>query len=338
MLAASARPGSALYRQEAWLELALFYFTCVVLLVSVGSFSLCLSTFIVTRRKTYGLAAVAFLSYFFDVLMVFQDYYLFGGSFHEIADAYYVGQPFGLLVTGLGVLASIWLIVCVSLDIRHPAWLIGPCVAFCLASAAVWGLLPSGNVRLFAFVTMREAFLLWSLAVLLAKTALSSDAFRSRMRKRIPFFAVGALLVVCVVVENVLTMFVVPSDGLLTGLVAILPERNIAENVLLLWCAAWIWMECYRVLSIHFRQPPVMSEQRHLEAIHAGMDLYAERLRLTGREKDVLLLVLQGKDNQNIASELQLSPSTVKVHVHNILKKANRGNRQELISDFMANS
>lgn len=319
------------------MELALFYFTCVVLLVSVGSFSLCLSTFIVTRRKTYGLAAVAFFSYFFDVLMVFQDYYLFSGSFYEMADAYYMGQPVGLLVTGLGVLASIWLIVCSTFDIRHQVWLIGPCVAFCLISAAVWGALPPGNIRLFAFVTMREVFLAWSLAVFAVNASLSSEAFRSRMRKRIPFFIGGVLLMVGIVAENVLTMFVFSRDGLLMGLVTILPERSIVENILLLWCAAWIWVECYRVLSIHFRQPPVMSERRGLEVVHAGIDLYAERLRLTGREKDVLFLVLQGKDNQNIASELQLSPSTVKVHVHNILKKTNCGNRQELISDFVAN-
>ena len=40
--------------------------------------------------------------------------------------------------------------------------------------------------------------------------------------------------------------------------------------------------------------------------------------------------VLQGKDNQNIASSLQLALSTVKAHVHNILKKTDTTTRQEL--------
>lgn len=38
--------------------------------------------------------------------------------------------------------------------------------------------------------------------------------------------------------------------------------------------------------------------------------------------------------NQNIASAMSLSPSTVKVHVHNILQKTGHTNRQELIQDF----
>lgn len=44
--------------------------------------------------------------------------------------------------------------------------------------------------------------------------------------------------------------------------------------------------------------------------------------------------MLLGKDNQNIAAELSLAPGTVKVHVHNILKKSQKTNRQELIQDY----
>lgn len=41
-----------------------------------------------------------------------------------------------------------------------------------------------------------------------------------------------------------------------------------------------------------------------------------------------------GKDNQNIASALTLSAGTVKVHMHNILKKTGHANRAELAADF----
>ena len=52
------------------------------------------------------------------------------------------------------------------------------------------------------------------------------------------------------------------------------------------------------------------------------------------REREVLYLILLGKDNQNIASEMSLALSTVKVHVHNILKKTGDASRQELIQNF----
>ena len=64
------------------------------------------------------------------------------------------------------------------------------------------------------------------------------------------------------------------------------------------------------------------------------MLIYARRHGLTDRESEVLRLILQGKDNQNIASALTIAPSTVKVYVHRILQKTGRENRQALIQDF----
>lgn len=42
---------------------------------------------------------------------------------------------------------------------------------------------------------------------------------------------------------------------------------------------------------------------------------------LTGREMEILRLIADGKSNQKIASELVISPNTVKGHVSNILSK-----------------
>lgn len=51
-------------------------------------------------------------------------------------------------------------------------------------------------------------------------------------------------------------------------------------------------------------------------------------------KSEVLRLILQGKDNQNIASTLTIAPSTVKVYVHRLLQKTECENRQGLIQDF----
>ena len=61
---------------------------------------------------------------------------------------------------------------------------------------------------------------------------------------------------------------------------------------------------------------------------------FCERYNLTARERVIVEQVLQGKDNQNIASSLQLALGTVKAHVHNILKKTGHANRAELAADF----
>jgi len=51
---------------------------------------------------------------------------------------------------------------------------------------------------------------------------------------------------------------------------------------------------------------------------------------LTAREQDVLRCVAQGFSNKQIASELSVSPTTVRTHVSNLLRKLNLENRTQL--------
>jgi DNA-binding CsgD family transcriptional regulator/tetratricopeptide (TPR) repeat protein len=53
------------------------------------------------------------------------------------------------------------------------------------------------------------------------------------------------------------------------------------------------------------------------------------QLRLTGREREVLALVTEGRSNGQIASALFISPKTASVHVSNILAKLNASSRTE---------
>ena len=52
-----------------------------------------------------------------------------------------------------------------------------------------------------------------------------------------------------------------------------------------------------------------------------------DRPTLTRREREVLSLVVEGKDNNEIAAELVISAETVKTHVSSILAKLNADNR-----------
>ncbi len=48
---------------------------------------------------------------------------------------------------------------------------------------------------------------------------------------------------------------------------------------------------------------------------------------LTAQEKRVLKLVVKGETNKGIAATLGISPSTVRRHIENILRKLNLENR-----------
>ena len=61
---------------------------------------------------------------------------------------------------------------------------------------------------------------------------------------------------------------------------------------------------------------------------------FAHRHDLSAREREVLKLLLQEKTNAEIAEKLYVSESTVKFHIHNLLKKTGCKNRNELKSAY----
>jgi two-component system, NarL family, response regulator LiaR len=54
-----------------------------------------------------------------------------------------------------------------------------------------------------------------------------------------------------------------------------------------------------------------------------------ENIKLTGREKEILALIVEGLSNKQIAKKLFLSSSTVQFHVSNILRKLGVNKRTE---------
>jgi len=52
---------------------------------------------------------------------------------------------------------------------------------------------------------------------------------------------------------------------------------------------------------------------------------------ITGREKEVLILVAQGLTNDQIAEELVISPATAKTHVSHMMTKLDARDRAQLV-------
>ncbi len=76
---------------------------------------------------------------------------------------------------------------------------------------------------------------------------------------------------------------------------------------------------------------PVLSEQERLERFGAHHDLSI-------RERDVLMQLIDGKSNKEIAAVLCVSESTVKFHVRNLLRKTGCSTRVEVSDLFHAGS
>jgi RNA polymerase sigma factor (sigma-70 family) len=57
-------------------------------------------------------------------------------------------------------------------------------------------------------------------------------------------------------------------------------------------------------------------------------------VRMTKREREIILLIAEGMSNKEIAQRLNLSPYTVKSHVHNILEKMALHTRLQIATHF----
>jgi signal transduction histidine kinase/DNA-binding LacI/PurR family transcriptional regulator/DNA-binding NarL/FixJ family response regulator len=77
-------------------------------------------------------------------------------------------------------------------------------------------------------------------------------------------------------------------------------------------------------------QPGIPSKYERFEKI-------CVKNKITGRERDVIALILKGLVNKEIAASLNLTQRTVEFHITNIYKKCGVGDRFELIALFKEN-
>ena len=72
-------------------------------------------------------------------------------------------------------------------------------------------------------------------------------------------------------------------------------------------------------------------------ALTRGKRSLASAVRMTKREREVIVLIAEGLSNKEIASRLNLSTYTVKSHIHNILEKMALHSRLEIAAHTYEN-
>lgn len=106
--------------------LAIFYETLLVILVSALTAAVCLSSYLVTKRKTMLYAYIAFMFYFFDVASILQDDYAVLKMTSGLTQEYYFFRSLYTMVTGAGFLSAFWFMVCEYVDERRRIIRIAP--------------------------------------------------------------------------------------------------------------------------------------------------------------------------------------------------------------------
>lgn len=309
----------------------LFYYTLCILLVSIMASAVCFSSYLVSRYKKAAYAAISFAFYFFDVALVFQDDYLVLKSH----DPYVIGSPFFAILTGYGILQAFWLVYCHILTIEKKVYRWAPGVVFIAGSLLIYFLLPTGGLREFLFYSMRAVFFFFILSCYVIGVLREQDSVKkSRLLRYSHFQNMLWILGTLVVIENVYFLLYLNPEQLASFPYQFLPERNFAENVLFLYCAIGMCAKEIKYISMRFDKPPINNTDAIAMHINKRIDYFAQSNGLSPRETEVLELVLKGFTNQEIATQIVLANSTVKVHVHNILKKCDVSGRHELLQLF----
>lgn len=70
------------------------------------------------------------------------------------------------------------------------------------------------------------------------------------------------------------------------------------------------------------------------QALRKGKGTLPAAVRMTKREREIIVLIAEGMSNKEIAQRLNLSTYTVKSHVHNILEKMALHSRLQIAAHF----
>ncbi len=311
----------------------LFYYTLGVMFVYMMASATSLSAYFVSHRKSFLLLTLCFVFYFIDVSLVFKDDFITPTAILNASSFWDVGNPQATIISGAGMFLFLWLAICSYLGKVNHALITAPIAAYILASLIAFNAIGNVQAREFCFYSMREVLLFWMAGVIAYWYATGDEVLRAALRRHRVAYWVSLACTVGIVLENVYFQLIFDPSTLPNDM-WFFSERNPMENMLFLTLAIMTMRAANETLRLRYDAPPEREDEAMEESIARVLPLYAKKNGLSKRERDVIRLIVMGKDNQNIASDLNLALSTVKVHVHNILKKTSQPDRHSLVRDF----
>lgn len=309
---------------------------CLVVVCIASSF-VTFSAYIASRKKTLAYLGSFFIAYAAEQALILYNEYLtqnlpFDAEWGAMED------PFYHIVFGGALCQSLWLVILDFTNETRRRWRYGPIIGFTVISIffyAVPGI--EDAMRKWALYSLRQFFFLGgSIFFWLRYLNVDSAAEKTRYRRKAPYVAVFTVLVVLIFLEDAVVMlFVKEPDYLNVFLTEFLYRRNILEIVLCLCAVGYAVRSAVRMLKLK-RSDAFAAADRH--RTREAAPYFSHRYGLSSREEEILVLVLDGMDNQRIASNLQVAVGTIKTHTHHIFEKTGTANRAELIEKFWSES
>lgn len=307
--------------------------------VCIGTAFMGFSAFSITRRKLLMHLSVFVLSYALEQSIVFFNEFLAQNLPFNDENFSGMEDPSLHILTGAILCQSLWMAFLDFFNDKRNAMRFSPLIIFLVVSIAAL-FLPFDNpsINKWLIYSARQAFFLWdALYCVLAYVKTTSKTLRTRYRSKAPLLLVFVALALLVFVEDTVVMLLIdPATFENNAVLAYLYRRNTSELLLVFCVVAFTLQQSVRALRLKREEttlPQTSQKKAHAQDI---LPFFARKHNLTPREQEILAYVIEGKDNQQIARDLQVSIGTVKTHTHHLFKKTGTGNREELLRAFWA--
>ena len=318
----------------------MFQVMFVFVMVSIGIFltsaAVSVSAYAVSQKKSLLYLSILLFAYSLESIVVFsEEFSLQNIAFSSEAFLYSTQVIPRILLASLQ-LQMLWLVICEFFRIDSKIWRFLPVVIFLILSL-VSSLVLIEPVMRWVVYSLRQFFCIFVILFCLIKTLGSSyKEVIKKQTKTIVFISVFALFVVLTLIEDTVVMLIARPEQFvfIPGLAEFLYNRNVAETLTFVVIAVYTMYLALRTFMLKSGETPSSKYDKISLKVEEILPLFASRYGLTNRETDILRYLIQDFDNQKIAADLYLALSTVKCHVHNILKKTNTHNRKELLDEF----
>lgn len=276
---------------------------------------------------------------FFSLEQIIIFYNEYSSQNTEFSTALFSGMenPLLRLATGSATYYSLWLVFCEYFSVQDKRLKYVPLISFVVLSIALL-CLPSLDdaTRKWAFYSMRQLFVLWICGYcIFKKFTEKTPAYKTRYQKKLPIFFGFAFLAILIFIEDTFVMLALdPATIGSNFFLELLYRRNISETIFALLIAAFCLRLCVQTLTLKKTEKPQDQTEKQQTKALLLIPYFTKKYNMTAREKEIFAYLTKGFTNHQIASELQVAEGTVKTHIHNIFKKTNVHNREELLSLF----
>lgn len=322
------------------MEAFLFIYTILIIILSISASTMSLSYFLISRNKVSFYIVFIFLFYALDFSVI-----LFSNSFEasiaeNIKTFYEVSYPAARIIFGGGFLGAIWLTISSYFRLNKKLAYVLPLLSYFLCYLLFF-FYKNNPISQWLFYLPRQIFLIFCSIYCVFKFQIETDKKKRLVLSKFKIFPIVTIVFsVLIILEDTVNILIIPADFFFGSQISsnyanYISERNFCENILMVFYAMFCIVYTQKNLNMMYQLAPHVSQENIvLEYIDTALPEFALRYDLTKREEEILSLVLKDFDNKQIANEYYLAVGTVKAHLHNIFKKTNVENREDLIKLF----